>query len=230
MNCLSENTPRVSEKQKWYFCTWCQGPSFSDDPVKYNSLSLSLSHSHWTDVLNCWRRMPPSPPPASLFTVQLQISVCYKPTDFTLRSSHNFNGFLLIGKDTKLMSLKHMSFSLKREEEEEEKKKQTHLQRLSSVGLKPWPLTRSQYATGRSCGRPDRSKFSSVLFGAIANAELVPKFHSCVSCSPSNKHSNRPTRSLGCIFPVGPFMPLHLLHAPSFQFSLCTYLFNDSMG
>jgi len=35
------------------------------------------------------------------------------------------------------MSLKHMSFSLKREEEEEEKKKQTHLQRLSSVGLKP---------------------------------------------------------------------------------------------
>jgi hypothetical protein len=42
-----------------------------------------------------------------------------------------------------------------------------------SAGL----LARSQFASGRSCDRPTRSRFSVVFLGPRANAELVPKFH-----------------------------------------------------
>jgi hypothetical protein len=38
-------------------------------------------------------------------------------------------------------------------------------------------LARSQFASGRSCNRPTRSRFSVVFLGPRANAELVPKFH-----------------------------------------------------
>jgi hypothetical protein len=38
-------------------------------------------------------------------------------------------------------------------------------------------LARSQFASGRSCDRPTRSRFSVVSLGPRANAELVPKFH-----------------------------------------------------
>jgi hypothetical protein len=38
-------------------------------------------------------------------------------------------------------------------------------------------LAKSQFASGRSCDRPTRSRFSLVFFGPRANAEMVPKFH-----------------------------------------------------
>jgi hypothetical protein len=38
-------------------------------------------------------------------------------------------------------------------------------------------LAGSQFASGRSCDRPTRSRFSVVFLGPRANAELVPKFH-----------------------------------------------------
>jgi hypothetical protein len=38
-------------------------------------------------------------------------------------------------------------------------------------------LARSQFASGRSCDRPTRSKFSMVFLGPRANAELVPILH-----------------------------------------------------
>jgi hypothetical protein len=38
-------------------------------------------------------------------------------------------------------------------------------------------LARSQFASGRSCDMPTRSRFSVVFLGPRANAELVPKFH-----------------------------------------------------
>jgi hypothetical protein len=38
-------------------------------------------------------------------------------------------------------------------------------------------LARSQFASGRSCDRPTRLRFSVVFLGPRANAELVPKFH-----------------------------------------------------
>jgi hypothetical protein len=38
-------------------------------------------------------------------------------------------------------------------------------------------LARSQFAFGRSCDRPTRSRFSVVFLGPRANAELIPKFH-----------------------------------------------------
>jgi hypothetical protein len=38
-------------------------------------------------------------------------------------------------------------------------------------------LARSQFASGRSCDQPIRSRFSVVFLGPRANAELVPKFH-----------------------------------------------------
>jgi hypothetical protein len=47
------------------------------------------------------------------------------------------------------------------------------------VGL----LTRSQFASGRSCDRPTRSRLSVVFLGPRANAELVPKFHVALHAS-----------------------------------------------
>jgi hypothetical protein len=42
---------------------------------------------------------------------------------------------------------------------------------------------RSQFACGRSCDRPARSRFSVVFLGPRANAELVPKFHVALRAS-----------------------------------------------
>jgi hypothetical protein len=42
---------------------------------------------------------------------------------------------------------------------------------------------RSQFASGRSCDRPTRSRFSVVFLGSRANAELVPKFHIAIHVS-----------------------------------------------
>jgi hypothetical protein len=50
--------------------------------------------------------------------------------------------------------------------------------RVFSAGL----LARSQFASGRSCDRPTRSRFSVVFLGPRANAELVPKFHVTLLC------------------------------------------------
>jgi hypothetical protein len=44
-------------------------------------------------------------------------------------------------------------------------------------------LARSQFAFGRSCDRPIRSKFSVVFLDTRANAELVPKFHMALHAS-----------------------------------------------
>jgi hypothetical protein len=38
-------------------------------------------------------------------------------------------------------------------------------------------MARSQFASGKSCDRPTRSRFSVVFLDPRANAELVPKFH-----------------------------------------------------
>jgi hypothetical protein len=45
--------------------------------------------------------------------------------------------------------------------------------RVFNTGL----LAKSQFASGRSCDRPTRLRFSVVFLGPRANAELVPKFH-----------------------------------------------------
>jgi hypothetical protein len=44
-------------------------------------------------------------------------------------------------------------------------------------------LARSQFASGRSCDQPIRSRFSVVFLGPRANAELVPKFHVALHAS-----------------------------------------------
>jgi hypothetical protein len=44
-------------------------------------------------------------------------------------------------------------------------------------------LARSQFASGRSCDRPIRLRFSVVLLGPRANAELVSKFHVALHAS-----------------------------------------------
>jgi hypothetical protein len=51
--------------------------------------------------------------------------------------------------------------------------------RVFNAGL----LTSSQFASGRSCDRPTRSRFSVVFLGPRANAELVPKFHVALHAS-----------------------------------------------
>jgi hypothetical protein len=44
-------------------------------------------------------------------------------------------------------------------------------------------LTRSQFASERSCDRPTRSRFPVVFLGLRANVELVPKFHVALHAS-----------------------------------------------
>jgi hypothetical protein len=44
-------------------------------------------------------------------------------------------------------------------------------------------LARSQFASGRSCDRLTRSRFSVVFLCPRANAELVPKFHVALHAS-----------------------------------------------
>jgi hypothetical protein len=51
--------------------------------------------------------------------------------------------------------------------------------RVFNAGL----LARSQFASGRSCDRPTRSRFSVVFHGPRANAETVPKFHVALHAS-----------------------------------------------
>jgi hypothetical protein len=45
--------------------------------------------------------------------------------------------------------------------------------RVFNAGL----LARIQFALGRSCNRPNRSRIYVVFLGPRANVELVPKFH-----------------------------------------------------
>jgi hypothetical protein len=45
-------------------------------------------------------------------------------------------------------------------------------------------LARSCFASGRSCDRLTRSRFSMVFLGIRANAEIIPKFH--VALHPSH--------------------------------------------
>jgi hypothetical protein len=51
--------------------------------------------------------------------------------------------------------------------------------RVFNAGL----LARSQFASGRSCDRPNRSSFSVVFLGPRANAELALKFHIALHAS-----------------------------------------------
>jgi hypothetical protein len=44
-------------------------------------------------------------------------------------------------------------------------------------------LTRSQFASGRSCDRRIRSRFSVVFLGSRVNVDLVPKFHVALHAS-----------------------------------------------
>jgi hypothetical protein len=46
-------------------------------------------------------------------------------------------------------------------------------------------LARSQFASGRSCDRPTRSRFSVAFLGPRANAVLVTKFHVALHASDS---------------------------------------------
>jgi hypothetical protein len=73
----------------------------------------------------------------------------------------------------------------KKENEKERKKKATvqigtnvRARRLNA-GL----LARSQFASGKSCDQPTRSRFSVVFLGPRTNAELVPKFHDALNAS-----------------------------------------------
>jgi hypothetical protein len=74
----------------------------------------------------------------------------------------------------------------KKEKENEKKKATAQIGtnvrvRVFNAGL----LARSQFASGRSCDRPTRSRFSVVFLGPRANAELVPKFHVALRASHS---------------------------------------------
>jgi hypothetical protein len=54
-------------------------------------------------------------------------------------------------------------------------------------------LARSQFASGRFCDRPTRSRFSVVFLGPKANAECtqIPRCSACLTCSPPNDSINK---------------------------------------
>jgi hypothetical protein len=69
-------------------------------------------------------------------------------------------------------------------------------------------LARSQYAFGKSCDRPTRSRFSVVFLGPRADAELVPKFHVALHAShaalPMLTSKFRPKVAPHIIFQISP--------------------------
>jgi hypothetical protein len=67
-----------------------------------------------------------------------------------------------------------------KERKKERKKKKITAQIGTNVRARVFnagQLARSQFASGRSCDQPTRSRFSVVFLGPGANAELVSKFH-----------------------------------------------------
>jgi hypothetical protein len=54
---------------------------------------------------------------------------------------------------------------------------------VGACGFNAGLLTRSQFASGRSCDWPTRSRISIVFLGPRANADLVPKFHFALHAS-----------------------------------------------
>jgi hypothetical protein len=54
---------------------------------------------------------------------------------------------------------------------------------VRSRGVNVGLLARSQFASGRSCNRPTRLRFSVVFLRPRANAELIPKFHVALHAS-----------------------------------------------
>jgi hypothetical protein len=79
----------------------------------------------------------------------------------------------------------------------EKKERKTQQHRVGTNvrvrGLNAGLLARSQFAFGRSCDRPTRSRFSVVFLGPRANAELVPKVHVALHAS----HAALPMVALG---------------------------------
>jgi hypothetical protein len=72
----------------------------------------------------------------------------------------------------------HIQIIEKKKKKKQKRKKQHILGTNVRVReFKAGLLARSQFASGRSCDRPARSRFSVVFLGPRANAELVPKFH-----------------------------------------------------
>jgi hypothetical protein len=56
--------------------------------------------------------------------------------------------------------------------------KKTHIgTSVRALVFNPGLLAKSQFASGRSCDRPTRARFSVVFLGPRANAKLVPKSH-----------------------------------------------------
>jgi hypothetical protein len=75
-------------------------------------------------------------------------------------------------------------FSKKKEETKRKEKRTSPIgtnvkARVFNVGL----LAKSQFASGRSCDQPTRSRFSVVFVGPRANAELIHRFHVALHAS-----------------------------------------------
>jgi hypothetical protein len=74
---------------------------------------------------------------------------------------------------------------LKKKGKEKEKKNTTAQigTNVRTRGFNAGLLARSQFASGRSCDRPTRLRFSVLFLGPRANAELVPKLHVALHAS-----------------------------------------------
>jgi hypothetical protein len=80
---------------------------------------------------------------------------------------------------------------LKKERKKIQQKKNTTAQIGTNVrarGFNAGLLARSQFASGWSCDRPTRLRFSVVFLGPRANAEFVPKFRVALHASHAALH------------------------------------------
>jgi hypothetical protein len=66
-----------------------------------------------------------------------------------------------------------------RKEKNKTKQKENTTAQIETIvrarGFGAWLLARSEFASGRPCDRPTRSRFSVVFLSPRANAELIPK-------------------------------------------------------
>jgi hypothetical protein len=70
-------------------------------------------------------------------------------------------------------------------------------------------LARSQFASGRSCGRPNRSRFCVVFLVPSANSELVRKLHIALHASHAALPMVTPKNRSNVALPVLDQMSLH---------------------
>jgi hypothetical protein len=117
-----------------------------------------------------------------LFIYAFILSTCHTVWCLSKSYAHNNN----CKKSCKKRKEKREKRKEKKRKKKIKQKKNTTTQIGANVRARRFNaglLARSQFASGRSCDRPTRSRVSVVFLGLRTNAELVPKFHVALHAS-----------------------------------------------